>query len=473
MDWILLILSSACFVEIFIRLGALGRIDELKEILLKVTKTIRSPRISDSWKQKVLPRYSLMLFLRSLLLFLIFIGALSLFFVFSISAIIFDGEFLELALSTKGILTSTIVAFSYAILISRKPEKNYSAGSRFLHQMVLGHPMVGEAIFDIERLMYASKTLDVSAGRHVFVAGLARAGTTILMRKLYENGQFCSLTYRDMPFILAPNMWRVLTNLSQRKKVIQERSHGDGLMVDYDSPEALEEVFWRVFCGSDYIKHRCLVPMFANNETLEKFRSFIGLVLNSNNDKLYLSKNNNNILRLNSITKAFPNAIIIVPFREPLQQAYSLMNQHQRFIRIHSTDPFTKKYMTWLAHHEFGADHRPFVFDESTESEKDTDSLIYWLKLWANTYSFIRGNLPVNAILLSYESLCDDTEFVWQRLAEKINLSPIENATIFSKSFHQVKESLAQDLLSQVTAIYNDLYIRSVGFRKDNNFLYT
>jgi hypothetical protein len=176
---------------------------------------------------------------------------------------------------------------------------------------------------------------------------------------------------------------------------------------------------------------------------------------------------------LNSITKAFPNAIIIVPFREPLQQAYSLMNQHQRFIRIHSTDPFTKKYMTWLAHHEFGADHRPFVFDESTESEKDTDSLIYWLKLWANTYSFIRGNLPVNAILLSYESLCDDTEFVWQRLAEKINLSPIENATIFSKSFHQVKESLAQDLLSQVTAIYNDLYIRSVGFRKDNNFLYT
>lgn len=465
MDWVLLILSSVCFVEIFIRLGALGRIDELKEIVFKITNTIRSPRISDCWKEKVLPRYSLKLFLRSLLVFAILVCSFSLFFVFSAFSIIFDGQFVELASSTKGIVTSTLVALSYAMLISRRSEKNYNAGSRFLHQMVLGNPLVGEATFDLERLMYASKTHDVSAGKHVFVAGLARAGTTILMHKLYENGQFCSLTYRDMPFILAPNMWRVLTNFSRRKKEMQERSHGDGLKVDYDSPEALEEVFWRVFCGSDYIKHRCLVPMFADNETVEKFRSFIALILKHDNDKRYLSKNNNNILRLKSITKALPNAVIVIPFREPVQQAYSLMNQHQRFVRIHSTDHFTKKYMTWLAHHEFGADHRPFVFYESINGVEDTDNLSYWLKLWVNTYSYIRENLPAQAILLSYESLCDDNEFVWGRLAEKIDLLPYDKAIIFSKSFHQVKESLPPDLLTQVYEVYNDLVTRSVGFK--------
>jgi hypothetical protein len=333
--------------------------------------------------------------------------------------------------------------------------------------MVLGHPLVGEATFDLEKSIYASKSHDVSAGRHVFVAGLARAGTTILMRKLYENGQFCSLTYRDMPFILAPNLWRGFTNFSRRKNVIQARSHGDGIKVDYDSPEALEEVFWRVFCGSDYINHDSLVPMSADNETVEKFRSFIAFILKDHNDKHYLSKNNNNILRLESITKAFPNALIVVPFREPVQQAYSLMNQHQRFVGIHSTDHFSKKYMTWLAHHEFGADHRPFIFKESTNGEENIDNLSYWLKLWVNTYSYIRENLPPEAILLSYESLCDDTEFVWGKLAEKIDLLPFNNAIHFSKSLHQVSESLPPDLLTRGYEVYNNLRSRSVGFKKE------
>ena len=73
---------------------------------------------------------------------------------------------------------------------------------------------------------------------------------------------------------------------------MQERANGDGIKVDYDSPEALEEVFWRVFCGSDYIKPGCLVPMSADSETVEKFRSFIALILKDQCDKLYLSKNN-------------------------------------------------------------------------------------------------------------------------------------------------------------------------------------
>lgn len=465
MDWILLILSSVCFVEIFIRLGALGRINELKEILFKVTNTFRSPRISDCWKEKILPRYSLMLFMRSLFVFVTIVGSLSPFFIFSAFSVIFSGQFIALCSSVKGIVTSTLVAMAYAMIRSRRPEKNYSAGSRLLHQIVLGSPVVGEATFDIERLIFASKTPDTSDGKHVFVTGMARAGTTILMRKMYENGEFCSLTYRDMPFILAPNMWRVFTSFSRRKTVRQERAHGDGLKIDYDSPEALEEVFWRVFCGSDYIKNNCLVPMAADNETVEKFRSFIALILRDDNDKLYLSKNNNNILRLNSITKAFPNALIVIPFREPIQQAYSLMNQHQRFIRIHSSDRFTIKYMTWLAHHEFGADHRPFVFYENTDGYEDTDNLHYWLKLWLDTYSWVRDNLPEQAIVLSYESLCDDTEFVWGRLTRKINLSPFDKSMIFSKSIHQVESSLSSGLLTQAYEVYNDLVTRSLGFK--------
>jgi hypothetical protein len=122
--------------------------------------------------------------------------------------------------------------------------------------------------------------------------------------------------------------------------------------------------------------------------------------------------------------------------------------------------------MTWLAHHEFGADHRPFVFRESTEIERETDSLRYWVRLWSNTYSHIRENLPESAILLSYERLCDDTEFVWQKVAEKVDLSSKNNGIAFSKSFHPIKESLPQELLSGATDIYDDLLTRSAGFRQ-------
>jgi hypothetical protein len=79
--------------------------------------------------------------------------------------------------------------------------------------------------------------------KHVFIAGLARAGTTILMRRFYASQAFRSLTYRDMPFVLAPTLWRKLAAQSGRNLVTAERAHGDGILVDIDSPESFEEVF--------------------------------------------------------------------------------------------------------------------------------------------------------------------------------------------------------------------------------------
>ncbi|MGD9331301.1 MAG: sulfotransferase [Desulfobacterales bacterium] len=463
MGWVFLILSSVCFVEIFIRSGAPGRINELNTIVAKIANTIRSPRISDCWKEKVLPHYALKLFLSSLLLFALLLGSFSLFIGFSIFSILSEGHFLKLASSPWGIVSSTVVAASYAMVRSKRSGGNYGFGSKLLHRMVLGNTIVGEATFDLERLLYSPPIKKAAAGKHVFVAGLARAGTTILMRSFFEQGPFCSLTYRDMPFILAPNLWRTFNSFSRRQNKLQERAHGDGLMVNYDSPEALEEVFWRVFCKADYIKPRCLVPMVAERDVLEKFRSFVGLVLEKDPTKRYLSKNNNNILRLGSIAKAFPNAIIVVPFREPRQQAYSLMKQHERFRSIHAKDHFSKTYMTWLAHHEFGADHRPFRFNEKANIAEDTDKLSYWLERWIDAYTFIRENLPNQSILVAYESLCHDTDLTWQKLAAEINLLPYANAIPFSPSTHQIEDPLPSDLVLQATAIYNDLVARSIG----------
>ncbi len=45
----------------------------------------------------------------------------------------------------------------------------------------------------------------------MYVCGLAGCGTTILLRVLGELGVFRSLTYRHMPFVLAPNTGAAIT----------------------------------------------------------------------------------------------------------------------------------------------------------------------------------------------------------------------------------------------------------------------
>ena len=78
---------------------------------------------------------------------------------------------------------------------------------------------------------------------HVFISGLARSGTTIVMRRFYETNYFRSLTYRDMPFVLMPKIWRKVIGPFQQQGISRERAHGDGIKVTVDSPEAFEEVF--------------------------------------------------------------------------------------------------------------------------------------------------------------------------------------------------------------------------------------
>ena len=85
---------------------------------------------------------------------------------------------------------------------------NYSWLQQRLHKIALSYQFMREVTFDVESsLMLPNESTD----NHVFVAGLARSGTTILLNALYESNDFSSLSYQDMPFILAPNLWSKLS----------------------------------------------------------------------------------------------------------------------------------------------------------------------------------------------------------------------------------------------------------------------
>ena len=259
------------------------------------------------------------------------------------------------------------------------------------------------------------------------MTGLARAGTTILLRELHATEQFGSLRYADMPFVLAPNLWAGISSSARKDFSPIERAHGDGIAVNLDSPEAFDEVFWRIFHGKDYIRPDGLLPHRPGPEAIARYRDLIRLVLRRSGKNRYLAKGNNNILRLATLARAMPDCTFLLVIREPLAHADSLLRQHRR--SADSTDSFRQDYIRWLAHHEFGSDHRPFRFEELPAGDPDRPE--YWLATWLACYRELE---PVaescpNVLVVPYERLCSEPG-TWAALCEKIDIDVVERREI-------------------------------------------
>lgn len=285
----------------------------------------------------------------------------------------------------------------------------HSLADKFLHRLILGSDAVSEFGYSIEKSFKSRAKQEIVEGRHAFVSGLARAGTTLITRELFSGGEFGSLTYRDMPFVVAPRLGRKLFG-KRAPQTLEERAHGDGIFVDLESPEALEEPFWRMFDGESYIRRDRLVPHNPSPESLKEHFNYVGSVLSMTHRDRYLAKNNNSVLRLNALAENYPNADIIVPFRHPIEQSKSLSNQHKRFSELQRTDDFARKYMGWLVHHEFGLDHRPFDVGSSNKCVP-TENQAYWLDLWCEVYQWLMETAPSRTRFICYEDYCNDADY--------------------------------------------------------------
>ena len=330
--------------------------------------------------------------------------------------------------------------------------ERYSNLDKILHSIVLNSDFISELLFDLEYKLFSDR--EVQNDKHVFITGLARSGTTILMRALHNSNLFSSLTYTDMPFVLAPNLWQSITKFNRKHIKKHERSHGDGILVNEESPEAFEEVFWRLFLGNTYIRGNCLLPHDIPDTVLEKFTSYINVVCRRYDKNRYLSKNNNNILRLKSLSQHLNNSLILVPFRHPLDQAYSLLTQHKNNL---NSSKFHTNYMKWLSHFEFGDLHKRYTFSDNTRPEYDPGGINYWLDVWVEVYEYIYSvamNRIENIKLVSYELLCQNDNH-WESIchAAEIPLVPVEFR--LTKKVH--KQACNEDLLKSAMHVYERL----------------
>lgn len=315
---------------------------------------------------------------------------------------------------------------------------NYSWLQKKLHQFSLSSQFMREAIFDAE-CSFVSATSEHD--NHVFVAGLARSGTTILLNALYQSNIFASLSYADMPFILAPNLW---SKLSFSKKDINysERSHGDGIKVSIESPEAFEEVFWKTFSDKQ-------------NESINKFKKYVQIINYRYQKDRYLSKNNQNIRRLQLISNIFPNSKILIPFRDPTQHAYSLLNQHKKFIEDSKDDIFISNYMHWIGHTEFGPNYIP-IHDSNMHFEDDLN-INHWMEQWYLIYKncLQQLNNNQNVHFICYEKLCSSTDY-WHRILEILSVDSPYNFK-FVESKKDLPLDTDNDLKKSALALYDEL----------------
>lgn len=288
------------------------------------------------------------------------------------------------------ILGTLIPIFIVPFMFKNKNRKKdtYSSIDKFLHYIFLGNKNVARFLFNFE-LWFNKKFLKKSeTKKNVYISGLARAGTTVLMQYLGQLSDFKSLSYKNLPFLFLPRTGLKL--ISSKKTLETERFHQDGMIHSIDSYEALEEPFWRNYIGVNYILDTTIQKHKIGQKVFEKYRAFRKLVAG---DNIYLAKNNNHLLRagsLHELDKIKGNkTITIIPFRDPYSQAKSLLNQHVLLSKLQKEDEFTLDYMDFLVHHEFGLHAKQPIMNGNEYSKilSSKETIEYWLEIWYLYYN--------------------------------------------------------------------------------------
>ena len=281
------------------------------------------------------------------------------------------------------------------------------------------------ALGRLERLAWDDALDSIKIERPVYVCGLARSGTTILLELLHGAGGFASHTYRDYPFIDVPVLWNKWQELlPEMKAQAYERAHLDGIMITPDSPEAFEEMIWMAFfsgCHKPDAPHVLTgedgYPAFA-----DYYKAHIRKILFVRRAGRYLAKGNYNLTRIGYLHKLFPDARFVIPVRDPAAHIASLMKQHRLFCEVEKRDPRARQYMEWAGHYEFGLNRQP-IHSGDAETVRTVracwdsgEELKGWALYWAMLHDWLTDTLEQNPGLresvkiVDYDRLCRNPE---------------------------------------------------------------
>ncbi len=246
------------------------------------------------------------------------------------------------------------------------------------------------------------------------------------------------------------------------------------MLIDVDNPEAFEEIIWIQFWPSRYKKDRILPWATPQYPAFEKFiKDHIRKIIYVKGRKKlsrYVSKNNLNISRIPYLKSIFPDAVVIVPFRDPLQHAASLLRQHLNFNKIHDQDEFAKKYMRDIGHFDIGHNLRQVNFGgwKKDLPEPDPGILKFWLRYWVATYSYLLENAHEKIAFFSYDKFIEDPQGGMTALAGTLGISDKDAFSNLSREIrrpktHEVEaKNIPSSLMDQSSKIYRELTNKAI-----------
>lgn len=457
----LAVLLAACFLVLgfIFLLYALKLVEHAKlvtQISRQSLEIMGDATLNDDEKEKAMQENAVKLF--KLFVILTLGGAVSL---LAPAAIIWGiGNFgwisfdavIHLTLDWRFLIGTTVIGISIYLVKQKlgrlnkkdqaenKFENRYSSVDRLLHQIAFATGPVQVTLSHLEDSIFKKK-LQASPGKPVFITGLPRSGTTLLLEIFQQLPEFSTHSYRHMPFIMMPLFWDRFASNFRTQDIPRERAHGDGMTVGLDSPEAFEEKIWMQFWPNHYKKNMIIPWRESSTSEFEQYFdqhrkkiALLGVQADSKPVRLnrYISKNNLNIARIEFLINTIPDCKIVLPFRDPYQHSASLLRQHLNFLRIHANDEFSRSYMAGIGHFDFGLNLKPVNFGHWLEKTpyKDATKLSFWLSYWEATYSYLLQHDSSRIKFIDFDALCIEPVQTMEQLAEFIG---IDNKMAFIK----------------------------------------
>ncbi|HEX7034131.1 MAG TPA: sulfotransferase [Pseudomonadales bacterium] len=280
--------------------------------------------------------------------------------------------------------------------------------------------------------------------RPVYVAGLARSGSTLLLEILDWHPDVVTHRYRDFPLLHVPVLWnRFLDHAARDPGAPRERAHRDGIMITRDSPEAFEEVLWMSFFPHLHETGRTSVlDGSTQHPEFEAFyRDHIRKLLMLRGGSRYVSKGNYNVTRLEYLLRLFPDARFVVPVRNPYWHVASLIKQQKLFLAGQADNARALAHLQRAGHFEFGLDRRVIhTGDDAAVASvltcwQDGREVEGWARYWSMIYGFVIDRLEAHpelaaaTLLLPYEALCREPARTAEILFEHCALTPSAELT--------------------------------------------
>jgi hypothetical protein len=394
-------------------------------------------------------------------------------------------EVFELMVRWDYVVAVSVVGILLAVLVRRRrpaaadedaaTTNRNSTADQLVHAIAFSSPRVQRGVSRLEDRVLSKGGLQPTAPP-IFVTSLARGGTTALLYALHAVPGVATHTYRDMPFLTAPDLWNRVAGGKRRRVDRHERAHGDGLEIDLDTPEAFEEVIWKMYWPEKY--RVSSIELWRPDDRKEDAERFLAHHMakvvdtrrGQGRDDLtdtarYCSKNNANIARLSYLRDVFPGGHVVVPIRRPECHAASLLRQHRNFLGQQAEDDFVQRYMRDIGHFEFGLIHTPMAFPGFDADRYDPATGDYWLHYWIQAFREVLEHGD-DCVLVTQDDLRSAPLETMASLCGAVGLDadPRQFAGQFRSTPDQAPTSdFDPRLHDEATELYRELELRAVS----------